>query len=155
MRPNFEIEGLAAKFLLEEGISLPLRLPGGKPVRWTLRISTLGNLIRMIEMYLKMDVRYDELKDYSYEQKLEFMLKHGKEVSRMVAYGLKCDRRTGRLLNRPLAWMLRNGMHPVALQEAWVMIVRTLSVVPFEDIIALVEAVNPLTPRLSHQEGKR
>lgn len=155
MKPNLEIEGLAAKFLLEEGISLPLRLPGGRSVRWTIRISTLGNLLRMIEMYLKMDIRYDELKEYSYEQKLEFMLKHRKEVSRMVAYGLKCDRRTGRLLNRPLAWVLRNGMHPVALQEAWIMIVRTLSCVPFENIIALVEAVNPLTPRLSHQKEKR
>lgn len=155
MKPNFEIERLAAKFLLEEGISLPLRLPGGKSIRWTIRISTLGNLLRMIEMYLKMDVRYNDLKDCSYEQKLEFMLKHGKEVSRMVAYGLKCDRCTGRLLNRPLAWVLRNLMHPAALQEAWIMIVRTLSTIPFENIIALVEAVNPLAPRLSHQEEKR
>lgn len=148
-------ELLAAKYLLDEGISLPLRLPGGKHIRWTLRISTSGNLFRMMEMYLRMNVRYDELKNYSYEQKLEFALNHRKELSRMVAYGLACDRRTGRLLNPLLAWMLRNCMHPAVMQEAWMAIVRSLSIVPFESIMALAEAINPLAPRLSHPEGKR
>ncbi len=150
---DFQTESLAAKVLADNGISLPLRLLGGRYIRWVLRVPNLESRTRMTGMYLKMGVRYDDLKTYTFEQKLEFMQKHTKTVSRMVAYGIVRGWILGRLLNRPVAWMLRNCMHPAALEEAWMLAIGTMNTVPFGNIIRLAEVMNLMSPNLSH--GKR
>ena len=106
----------------------------------------------MARMYLKMGVTYEELKVYTYEQKLEFMVRHTGTVSRMVAYGIVRGRLLGRLLNRPVAWMLRTCMHPAALEEAWMLVVGTMNAVPFGDIIRLAEVMNLMSPSLSRRK---
>lgn len=131
MKPNFEMESLAERVMSDAGISLPLRLPGGRHIRWVMRIPTLESRCRMARMYLKLGVTHEELRAYTFEQKLEFMVKHTKTVSRMVAYAIVRGRVSGRLLNRPVAWMLRNCMHPAALEEAWMIALSTMSTVPF------------------------
>lgn len=152
MRPNFEIEGLAAKIMADNGISLPLRLLGGKHIRWVMRVPNHESRIRISKMYLKMAVTYDDLKAYSFEQKLEFMVKHTKTVSRMVAYAIVRGWFLGWLLNRPVAWMLRNCMHPAALEEAFIIAIGVMNTVPFGNTIRLAEVMNLMLPRLSQRK---
>ena len=52
MKPNFEMESLAERVMSDAGISLPLRLPGGRHIRWVMRIPTLESRCRMARMYL-------------------------------------------------------------------------------------------------------
>lgn len=152
MASTFEIEQLAEKIMSDAGISLPLRLLGGKYIRWTMRVPTLESRGRISKMYLKMGVTYEDLKTYTFEQKLEFMVKHTKTVSRMVAYGIVRGWLLGWLLNRPVAWMLRNCMHPVALEEAWMIAMGTMSTVPFGNTIRLAEVMNLMAPNLSQRK---
>nr|DAP94167.1 MAG TPA: hypothetical protein [Caudoviricetes sp.] len=148
---DFNIELLAEKIMSDAGISLPLRLLGGRHIRWVMRVPTLESRCRMARMYLKMGVTYKELKAYTFEQKLEFMQKHTKTVSRMVAYGIVRGWFLGWLLNRPVAWMLRNCMHPVALEEAWMIILNVMNTVPFGNTIRLAEVLNLMSPNLSQK----
>ena len=148
---DFNIELLAEKIMSDAGISLPLRLLGGRHIRWVMRVSTLESRCRMARMYLKMGVTYRELKAYTFEQKLEFMQRHTKTVSRMVAYGIVRGWFLGWLLNRPVAWMLRNCMHPAALEEAWMLAIGTMNTVPFGNIIRLAEVMNLMSPNLSQK----
>lgn len=150
---DFNIELLAAKVLADNGISLPLRLLGGKHIRWVLRVPTWESRERMSAMYLRMGVKHADLERYTFEQKLEFMRKHTKTVSRMVAYGIVRGWLLGWLLNRPVAWMLRNCMHPAALEEAWMIILGVMNTVPFGNTIRLAEVMNLMSRNLSH--GKR
>ena len=152
MKVEFEIDALAEKIMSDAGISLPLRLPGGRHIRWVMWVPNLESRCRMARMYLKMGVTYEELKVYTYEQKLEFMVRHTGTVSRMVAYGIVRGRLLGRLLNRPVAWMLRTCMHPAALEEAWMLVVGTMNAVPFGDIIRLAEVMNLMSPSLSRRK---
>lgn len=148
---DFDKERLAAKVLADDGISLPLRLLGGKNLRWVMRVPTLESRARMSKMYLKMGVTYEDLKTYTFEQKLEFMVKHTKTVSRMVAYSIVRGWFLGWLLNRPVAWMLRACMHPAALEEAWILALGAMNTVPFGNIIRLAEVTNLMTPSLSQR----
>lgn len=152
MKPNFEIEGLAAKIMADNGISLPLRLLGGKHIRWVMRIPNHESRIRISVMYLKMGVTYDDLKAYSFEQKLEFMVKHTRTVSRMVAYSIVRGWFLGRILNRPVAWMLRNCMHPAALEEAFIIAISTMNTIPFGSTIRLAQVMNLMLPNLSQRK---
>lgn len=144
---RFEIESLSERVMQDGGISLPLRLPGGRHIRWVMRVPTYASLLNIGRMYLKLGVRYDEVKGYDFEQKVELITRHGVSVSRMVAYGIVRGRILSPLLNRPVAWM-----HPAALGEAWIIVVRTLSTVPFGNIIRLAETINPMSPVLSHEK---
>lgn len=151
MKPNFEIEQLAEKIMSDAGISLPLRLLNGKYIRWTMRVPTAESRCRISKMYLKMGVTYEDLKTYTFEQKLAFMAKHTKTVSRMVAYGIVRGWFLGWLLNRPVAWMLRACMHPAALEEAWILALGAMNTVPFGNTIRLAEVTNLMTPSLSQR----
>ena len=152
MKPNFEMESLAERVMSDAGISLPLRLPGGRHIRWVMRIPTLESRCRMARMYLKLGVTHEELRAYTFEQKLVGMVKHTKTVSRMVAYAIVRGRVSGRLLNRPVAWMLRNFTHPAALEEAWIIALSTMSTVPFGSTIRLAELMILTAPNLSQRK---
>lgn len=151
---NFEIEGLTAKILADNGISLPLRLLGGKHIRWVMRVPSYESCIRISKMYLKMAVTYDELKAYTFEQKLEFMRKHTRTVSRMVAYAIVRGWILGWILNRPVAWMLRSCMHPAALEESFMIAISCMNTVPFGNTIRLAQVMNLMSPNLSQRRGK-
>lgn len=148
------MEGLAEKIFADSGISLPLRLLGGKHIRWVMRVPSMESRTRMTRMYLKMAVTYEDLKTYTFEQKLEFMLKHTKTVSRMVAYAIVRGWFLGWILNRPVAWMLRNCMHPAALEEAFMIAIGSMNTVPFGNIIGLAQVMNLMSPSLSQNARK-
>lgn len=152
MKPDFKTETLAEKIMSDAGISLPLGLIGGKHIRWVMRVPNLQSRCRMQRMYLKMGVTYEELKAYTFEQKLEFMVNHTATVSRMVAYAIVRGWLLGWLLNRPVAWMLRACMHPAALEEAWMIALGTMNTVPFGNIIRLEEVMSLTAPSLSQRK---
>ena len=58
----------------------------------------------------------------------------------------------GRLLNRPVAWLLRELMHPVALAEAWRNILNNISTTSFGTIITSAAMINKMQPLVSRNE---
>lgn len=148
------IELLGATALLRGGISLPLRTVFGT-FRVTMKIPSTEDLLRISAMYLKMHVTKEELDGYTFEQKARFIVMHGEEISRMVAFGIARRLLPGTLKNRIVAWTLRKCMHPVELQEAWMRILSTLNLGAFENITASAEAVNQMAPLAAGQSGNR
>lgn len=142
-----DIELLAAAAIRDCGISLPLRtVLRRKPFRLTMRIPATQGLIRVSELYLKMGVRAGDYEGYTPEQRAGFIARHGRAVSRIVAYGIVRGPVVGTLLNRPVAWLLRGCMDPLMLGEAWRIVLDTVNTAPFGSITASLETVNRLSP---------
>lgn len=150
-----DIELLAAAAIRDSGISLPLRTVFRKnPFRLTMKIPVTQGLIRISELYLKMGVRAKDYAEYTTEQRADFIVRHGRSVSRIVAYGIVRGPVIGTLLNRPVAWLLRGCMDPLMLGEAWRIVLDAINTAPFGDITASLEAVNRLSP-MEGRSGKR
>ena len=77
------------------------------------------NLIRISKRYLRIGVTPEEYDAYDLDQRIRFVFLHGKDISRIVAYGIVRGPVLGRVLNRPVAWMLRELMTPDELAAAW------------------------------------
>lgn len=149
-----ETELLAAVALTDGGISLPLRtVLRNKPFRLTMKMPTTRSLIRISRLYLEIGVSPKELDSYDLDQTARFVLLHGKRVSRIVAAGIVRGPLMGRILNRPVAWLLRETMHPVALTEAWKQILTGLSTTSFGNIIASAAAINKMQPMMTSRPG--
>ena len=91
-RRRIELEG--AEALLDIGVSVPLksfRLPfRKKPVQWrvTMRRPTLGTHAAFAREYLKLGLTPEKMKKFTKEEEMEFLARHGKTLSRMVAVTL-------------------------------------------------------------------
>ena len=114
-----DIELLAGIALEDGGISLPVRTVFRKTVRITMRTPSTRSLIRISRKYLEMGVTPEEYDGYNFDQVARFHFLYGKEISRMVAHGIVRGPVLGRLLNRPVAWLLRELMTPPALAAAF------------------------------------
>ena len=104
-------EGAAA--LLDRGVSVPLkdiRLPFRKPLRLrvVMRRPRLGGLIRLARVYLSLGVTAEQMNKFTKEEEMAFLVSHGKQVSRMVAYTLCRGWISRRLLVGATAWVVRN-----------------------------------------------
>ena len=144
----------ASKVILDLGVAIPVRTPGflrkkGKPWTVVMRSPSMGNLIRISNIYLSMNVKHEELKDYTLEQNLKFYCDHGKALSQMVAYAIIPGLLSGRIFNKIIAWWLRWFVHPVMLQEAWFQMVSLLDAKSFHTIIRSAAKINLMTPKLS------
>ena len=142
---------LAALALEDGGISLPASFLGRK-FRLKIKTPTTRSMIRISKEYLKMNTTFEEYKQYSFQQKVRFMYIHSHEVSRMVAYGIIRGPILGRILNRPVAYILRNTMTPVEMGEAFMQILSLANTIPFGSIIRSAEAMNKMQPFLSHKD---
>lgn len=145
----------ASSLMLDIGVAIPVRplnflYRKKKPRKVVMRASGLGNLIRISNLYLQIGVTHAEMQEYTVEQDMEFLARHGVTVSRIVAYTLVRNCFWGRLLNRPVAWWLRWRVHPLFLQEAMFQFVAMLDPKPFRTTINSVERINPMKPNLSH-----
>ena len=115
-----DIELLAGISLSDGGISLPLHTVLRKrPFRITMKTPTTRSLIRISKRYLRIGVTPEEYDAYDLDQRIRFVFLHGKDISRIVAYGIVRGPILGRLLNRPVAWILRELMTPDELAAAW------------------------------------
>ena len=149
-----EIQMLGAVALLDDGISLPLHtVLRRKPFRLTMKIPVTRSFIRASKAYLSIGVTPEEYEGYDFTGKMRFVAEHGKAVSRIVAAGILRGPVMGRLLSRPLAWLLREMMHPVALMEAWKLLLNETAVTSFGIIITLAAAMNKMQPLVSRNES--
>lgn len=144
----------ASALMLDMGVAVPVRpfkflYSKRKPRRVIMRTSGLANLMRIANLYLRMGVTYNEMKEYTFEQNMQFIAEHGVTISRIVTYTLVRSKFLGRLLNRPVAWWLRWRVHPMFLQEAMFQLLTMLDPKSFQTIISSVEMVNPMKPNLS------
>ena len=137
-------EGAAA--LLDRGVSVPLkdiRLPFRKPLRLrvVMRRPRLGGLIRLARVYLSLGVT----------EEMAFLVTHGKQVSRMVAYTLCRGWISRRLLVGATAWLVRNWIDTEYVSAAMRSFVFLLGTDPFTSIIRSAERTNPMKLRLSQR----
>ena len=145
----------ACKLMLDMGVAIPVRplkylYRKKKPCRVVMRTPYAGTVMRINRLYLSLGVTYEELKGYTFEQNASFVAKHGKTISRMVAYTLVRGWLAGLLLNRLVAWWLRGRVHPVMLQEAMFQMLTMLDKGDFPVIIKLAQKMNLMKPNLSH-----
>lgn len=110
----------------------------------------LGGMIRIANKYLGLGVTHEEMKAYTFEQHMEFIAQHGREVSELVACAIVRGYFLGWLLNKPVAWWLRWRVHPAYLNEAMMQMLALLGIKDFSTTIRLAELTNVMTRRLSH-----
>lgn len=156
MKKQTELE--ASALMLDMGVSISVRpfnflYRKRKPRTVVMRTPGMGGIMRIYNLYLKMGVSREEMKEYTYEQNMKLVADHGKTISRIVAYTLLRGPLLGRLLNRPVAWWLRWRVHPMFLQEAFYQLTVMLDPKPFTTIISSVEMMNPMKPNLSHSNS--
>lgn len=148
----------ASGLLLDLGVSIPVRPLRflnlrTKPRPIVIRHPTAGGLVRMSEQRLKIGISHEELKNYTVDQNIEFIARHGKAVSLIVAGAIVGSYFGYKLFGRFVAWWLRWRVHPAFLSEAMFQFFDNVDVRPFTNIIKLAELVSLTKPRLSH-EGK-
>ena len=151
------IQKEGAEALLNAGVSVPLkefRFPfRKKPVRLriTMKRPYMSGQLRVARIYLSMGVTSEEMKKYTKEEEMKFLLEHGKSVSRIVAYAI-CQGYIARHLFVGLtAWFVRNFVEYKYLMVAFRTFVRLMGTDPFINIIRSVERANPMKLRLSQK----
>lgn len=145
----------ASELILDRGVSIPVR-----PLRFlqsrrkrrniVIRQPYLGSLIRIANLSLKTGVSHEEMKDYTIEQSMAFVAKHGKTVSKIVASAILRGYWSHAFFHRIVERWLRWRVHPVFLSEAVFQLVANINISPFRNIINLTQAISPTKPRLSH-----
>lgn len=154
---RIELEG--AEALLDIGVSVPLReirLPFRKKplrLRVTMRRPTLGTHAAFAREYLKLGVTPEKMKKFTKEEEMEFLARHGKTLSRMVAVTLLRGPLRRRLLLGVTAWWVRERMERRYLLAAARQFARLSGTKAFSPIIASAERTNPMRPRTS--QGKK
>lgn len=150
-----KVQREASEALLDLGVSLPLkewRLPFMKrPVRWrvTMRRPRTGGLLRIVRLYLSMDVSPEQVAAFTGRERLEFMARHGSTVSRMIALTLCQGPVNRRLLVRPVAWFLREAVEYRFFMGALETFISLLGSEAFTRIISSIDRANPMKLRLS------
>ncbi len=153
-----KIEKQAAEALLDIGVSVPfkeLKLPWRKKplrLRFTMHRPTLGTQIRIAREFAKLGVTHEELEQLSETERLVWLGKHGRTVSRIVALTLCRGKWSGRWLTGLVAWLLRETVDARWLEAAFRRWTLLLGTVGFERIIALLAETNPMKPTMTSQE---
>lgn len=144
-----QIEKEGAEALLDTGLSVPLKelhLPFFKKsfhLRVTMRRPTLAGQIRIAKEWLAMGVTSEEM---------QFLVKHGKKISRMVAYTLCRGWISRHLLVGLTAWAVRNWMENKYLISVIKKFVGLMGTDSFTSIIKSAETVNPMKLRKSQKK---
>lgn len=153
-----EIE--AADALLDVGVSLPLlqiKMPfRRKPfqLRLTMRRPCLGSQIRIARLYMQTGVTHADMEKFSRHDELAYLAANGVRVSKMVALTICRGKLTGWLLAPVVAWLLRwlvSDTWLVGANERFISLIGTKN---FMNIIASVDRVNPLRPKVSQKQER-
>lgn len=147
-------ELLASELLLDLGVAIPVRplgfLSKKKSRKVLIRRPYMGGLIRFSRIYLKMGVSSEEIKKYNPDEMMEFMVKHGHSISRMVAVSIVRGFFSYILFGNLVAWWLRWRVHPLFLAEAVIQLIDHTNLDPFKNIIISADKINLMKPRMSH-----
>lgn len=153
-----QIEKEGAEALLDTGLSVPLKelhLPFFKKsfhLRVTMRRPTLAGQIRIAKEWLAMGVISEEMWHFTKEEEMQFLVKHGKKISRMVAYTLCRGWISRHLLVGLTAWAVRNWMENKYLISVTKKFVGLMGTDSFTSIIKSAETVNPMKLRKSQKK---
>ena len=152
---NVELE--AAEALLDDGVSVPfkkLRIPFvRKPIelRMVMRRPCLGSQIRIAKHYLALGTTYEEMKTFTVEQDMAFVVRHGKRISKMIALTICRGPISGRILAPVVAFFIRWFVEDIFIQGANMQFIILLGTKNFTNIIRSAELANPMKPRLSQK----
>lgn len=147
-----------ADALLDAGLDVPLmhlRLPfRKKPIelRVLMKRPCLSGQILIARTYLSMGITSDEMWSFTKEQEMSFLAKHGKEISRMIAYTICRSVISRKFLLKPMAWIVRNCMSNDHLLGAMKRFVSLMGTDPFISIIRSAERTNPMKLRMSQKK---
>ena len=147
----------AADGLLDIGISIPLR-----PVRFdkrsmvprvTMKRPPLGGLLRILRVYLELNVTPEELKKMGEDESRSFMAEHGKTVAKLVALSVWSGYFSGKFAP-VLSWWLLWRCHPNVLFHAASEFIDRIDSRSFMTIIRLYANQNLMRPNLSHEKKR-
>lgn len=148
----------AADALLDIGISIPLRAVRFRKWKWTPRVTIrrppLGGLLRILKVWLALEIDTKQLDNMSDNDKLELIAKHGRALSKMVALMVYSGIVSGKVLAPALALFLRWRCHPDVLLYTVHTFMELQDTQNFTSIIKSVEALNLLKPRMSQKEKR-
>jgi hypothetical protein len=149
----------ASRLVLDLGVAIPVRplrffnIKKARQKAVTIRRPYMGGLIRMCEQVGCIGVRHEDMKKFTIDENIQFMARHGKAVSMVVAGAIVRGYLSYKLFGQVVAWWLRWRVHPVFLTEAMFQLVENMDINPFVNTIKLVETMNLLRPRMS--QGKK
>ncbi len=151
------IQKEGAEALLNAGLSIPLkefRLPfKKKPVRLrvTMKRPYMSGQLQIARTYLSMGVTSAEMVKFTKEEEMQFLVKHGKAVSRIIAYAICHGYVSRHLFISIVAWFVRNFVEHRYLMHAFRTFIRLMGTKSFTSIIRSVEISNPMRVRLSQK----
>lgn len=152
---HIQMEGADA--LLDAGVVVPLmrlRLPFRKKpmeICLTMKRPCLSGQMCIARTYLLMGVTSEQMWTFTKEQEMDFLAKHGKKVSRMIAYTVCRSIFTRKFLLKPTAWIVRNFMCNDYLLGTMKRFVSLMGTDPFIPIIKSAERTNPMKLRMSQK----
>ena len=153
-----QIQREGADALLDIGVSVPLKaihIPFKKTplvLRVTMKRPCMSGQLRIARTYLSMGVTSEEMWKFTKEEEMQFLVNHGKKVSRMLAYMI-CRGYLARKFGVWLtSWFIRNFMTHEYQMEVMKKFVTLMGTDPFIPIIRSAEMSNPMKLRLSRRK---
>ena len=151
-----QIQREGAEALLDIGVSVPLkalRIPWRKRplvLRVTMKRPCMSGQLRIARTYLSMGVTSEQMWKFSKEEEMSFLVKHGKKVSRMIAYMICRGWLARKFCVGLMSWFIREMMTYEYQMEVMKKFVTLMGTDPFIPIIRSAEISNPMKLRLSH-----
>lgn len=149
-----KIQREGAEALLNVGVSLPLRdfkVPFRKAplrLRLTMKRPTMAVQIQIARTWLSVGMTLEEFEALDYDGQMQFLVNHGKKLSRMIALTMP----HWWLPTRVLSWLIRHYMKWEYQKGAFEKFVTLMGTGSFTTIIRSAEIVNPLKARLSRRK---
>jgi len=140
---ELEAQREAANILLDLGVSIPMtaprlfRLLGKKQIRLTIKRPCWGTMVRISKVWLEMGVSAEKIKANTIEEDLILMRDHGRQVCKVVAYGILRGWLSGKFAGL-LAWILLWRVNSTILVEAAYKMVTATRVEDFINTIRLI-----------------
>lgn len=153
-----QIQREGADALLDIGVSVPLkaiRIPFKKNplvLRVTMKRPCMSGQLRIARTYLSMGVTSEQMWNFTKEEEMQFLVNHGKKVSRMIAYMICRDYFARNFCVWFIAWFIRNFMTFEYQTEVIKKFVTLMGTDPFIPIIRSAEMTNPMKLRLSRKK---
>jgi len=154
-----EVEIEASELLLDKGVRVQIRTPFFmswlvKHFGITVKRPVLGTMMRISNLYLKMDVEIEKIDAGDLKEAHRLLAEHGVNVSRIVAMGMIRGRVTGTLLSKLLGWYLRWSCDAISLAKIAVLLIQLSGVQHFTNTIRFLSAMKMTTPRNQSPEEK-
>lgn len=149
-----EIQREGAEALLNVGVSLPLtdfKVPFRKEplhLRLTMKRPTMARQIQIARTWLSVGMTLEEFEALDYDGQMEFLAKHGKKLSRMIALTMP----HWWLPTCVLSWFVRRCMKWEYQKAAFEKFVTLMGTASFTPIIRSAEIANPMKLRLSRKK---